>query len=228
MVPVRKPGRPLSVCPHPPQQACGCGSVTPAIPRKQTCHGGSTTSVESPASLVSGPGKSAYSSVDQAAKMPLEEKVAFKVQKSWRTSSSSKQSFDWGNVERMDVNQVTIPQFLHTICQCSRPHDTTCQSIGCSAHPYNDATQEYVESAWELWDAYIPATKQYNNYQLSLNGSASTQTPSLAHTPTSSIFESDKELDLLAADFFSSNTHLQQMVVAGTPRVVPVLKIVNA
>lgn len=37
MVPVRKPGRPLSVCPHPQDQPCSCGSVTAAIPRKQQC-----------------------------------------------------------------------------------------------------------------------------------------------------------------------------------------------
>jgi hypothetical protein len=37
MVPVRKPGRPLSACPHNPDAPCNCGHITAAIPRKQTC-----------------------------------------------------------------------------------------------------------------------------------------------------------------------------------------------
>ncbi|KAL2885633.1 Protein GRISEA [Ceratocystis lukuohia] len=36
MVPVRKPGRPLSICPHPSTKPCACG-VTAAIPKKSTC-----------------------------------------------------------------------------------------------------------------------------------------------------------------------------------------------
>ncbi|KAI0120988.1 hypothetical protein BJ170DRAFT_600313 [Xylariales sp. AK1849] len=37
MVPVRKPGRPLNACPHPPGVKCGCSDVTVAIPRKRRC-----------------------------------------------------------------------------------------------------------------------------------------------------------------------------------------------
>ncbi|RQM06162.1 hypothetical protein DH86_00003395 [Scytalidium sp. 3C] len=46
MVPVRKPGRPLSACPHPRDQPCSCGrvSVTAAIPKKQKCHCGGDSS----------------------------------------------------------------------------------------------------------------------------------------------------------------------------------------
>ncbi len=112
MVPVRKPGRPLSVCPHPPQQSCGCGSVTAAIPRKQACHCGSASHTQSPASnLVPGLAKSTGSPVGEAAQMPPEApsptKVAFKVQKSSRPSSR-KQSFDPANLERMNMNQFNM------------------------------------------------------------------------------------------------------------------------
>ena len=37
MVPVRKPGRPLSTCPCPPGRPCACGGVRVAIPKKQKC-----------------------------------------------------------------------------------------------------------------------------------------------------------------------------------------------
>lgn len=117
MVPVRKPGRPLSVCPHPPQQACGCGSVTAAIPRKQTCHCGSNTHAQSAAAHngVPGPGKSRSSSFDRAggppmpAEAPSPTKVTFKVQKSSsKPSTGRKQSFDPVNFERMDMSQVNL------------------------------------------------------------------------------------------------------------------------
>lgn len=47
MVPVRKPGRPLSACPHPRNQPCFCGGVTAAIPRKQKCHCGTDAKPDS-------------------------------------------------------------------------------------------------------------------------------------------------------------------------------------
>lgn len=47
MVPVRKPGRPLSACPHPAsRRPCSCAQVTAAIPRKQKCGCGPTTTTQ--------------------------------------------------------------------------------------------------------------------------------------------------------------------------------------
>ncbi len=46
MVPVRKPGRPLSTCPCPPGRPCACGGVKVAIPRKQKCGCGPEASSE--------------------------------------------------------------------------------------------------------------------------------------------------------------------------------------
>lgn len=107
MVPVRKPGRPLSACPHPQDQACGCGSVTAAIPRKQTCHCGSD-----PPAKGMGSHHASRSSVSSVTDLPSPTKVTFKVQKTTsRPPSSRKQSFDPANFERMDVNQLNVQQF---------------------------------------------------------------------------------------------------------------------
>jgi hypothetical protein len=104
MVPVRKPGRPLSACPHPKDQPCGCGSVTAAIPRKQACHCGSDTPVSTPPLMP----QRANSTPDAASPTQL----SFKVQKTTsRPPSSRKQSFDPANLERMDLNQVNIVPF---------------------------------------------------------------------------------------------------------------------
>ena len=100
MVPVRKPGRPLSACPHGQMQSCTCGGVTAAIPRKQTCRCGGDTPASTPP----------VTQVNSAAitEIPSPTKVAFKVQKSSRPSSNRKSSIGAGNVERMDLNNVNI------------------------------------------------------------------------------------------------------------------------
>lgn len=108
MVPVRKPGRPLSACPHPRDQTCGCGtqSVTAAIPRKQACHCGSNT--PAPAQGAGPPQVSKPS--NGLADLPSPTKSTFKIQKpnQQRPGSSRKQSFDPANLQRMDLNQVNI------------------------------------------------------------------------------------------------------------------------
>ncbi|EPE32569.1 Zinc copper-regulated transcription factor [Glarea lozoyensis ATCC 20868] len=111
MVQVRKPGRPLSQCPHPGGQACMCGSVTAAIPRKQTCHCGNESQPATAAPLVntnipSGDTDSMLSD------LPSPTKAPFKVQKSVRPQSQGrKQSFDPSNFARMDMNSVNILPF---------------------------------------------------------------------------------------------------------------------
>lgn len=106
MVPVRKPGRPLSACPHPRDQPCGCGSVTAAIPRKQTCHCGTSTPPTSSGQAT--PQDSHGGSTDA----PSPTKPTFKVQKTTsRPQSSRKQSFDPANFERMDMNSINIVPF---------------------------------------------------------------------------------------------------------------------
>jgi hypothetical protein len=108
MVPVRKPGRPLSACPHPRDQACGCGGVTAAIPRKHTCHCGGDTSVPvpTPIELVPRDGNGSLAEASSPTRGPS------KIQKaSARPQSNRKLSFDPANFERMDMNSVNIVPF---------------------------------------------------------------------------------------------------------------------
>lgn len=104
MVPVRKPGRPLSQCPHPGGQNCMCGSVTAAIPRKQGCHcGGSGPTNMAPIQLIP------RSSLAQGLSNPISPtKPSFKIQKSSGPSSSRRQSYDPANLERMDMSSVNV------------------------------------------------------------------------------------------------------------------------
>lgn len=107
MVPVKKPGRPLSACPHPRDQQCGCGGVTAAIPRRQTCGCGTSTP---PLSGQATPQHSHGDSMD--ASSPTNP--TFKVQKTTsRPSSSRKQSYDPANFGRVDMNSVNIVPFEH-------------------------------------------------------------------------------------------------------------------
>lgn len=106
MVPVRKPGRPLSSCPHPSSRPCSCAAVTAAIPRKQKCRCGTSDPVETENKSE----KDASSS--SAATPPSPSKIAtagFRVQKSGaKAGPSRKQSVDITGLQRMDANQLNI------------------------------------------------------------------------------------------------------------------------
>ncbi|CAG9943757.1 unnamed protein product [Clonostachys rosea f. rosea IK726] len=108
MVPVRKPGRPLSSCPHPPSKPCSCGQVTAAIPRKQKCNCGPST----PATQIAGAtnGDSTTEDSDTKSPSPTGSKApstSFRVQKT-RRGSTRKQSIDPTSVERTDQSQLNI------------------------------------------------------------------------------------------------------------------------
>lgn len=106
MVPVRKPGRPLSACPHPRDRPCNCGSVTAAIPKKQACGcGGNTSSAPSAEPTLQDSGPS-------PAEPTSPTKATFKVQKPFiKSHSNRKQSLDISQIERMDMNNVNIVSF---------------------------------------------------------------------------------------------------------------------
>ncbi|PNY29600.1 Protein GRISEA [Tolypocladium capitatum] len=105
MVPVRKPGRPLSSCPHPSSRPCSCATVTAAIPRKQKCRCG--TSEPPPADIKNDKDASAGDATP-----PSPSKAAnssFRVQKQGsKGGPSRKQSIDPVGLERMDANQLNI------------------------------------------------------------------------------------------------------------------------
>lgn len=105
MVPVRKPGRPLSTCPHPPNRACGCGSVTAALPRKQKCGCGTNNAAEAPSPTQTDP-------------VPNDAPVSptrgapgnFRIQKPPSTSKQTtrKQSFDPATLHRVDPRSMNV------------------------------------------------------------------------------------------------------------------------
>ncbi|KAI8674913.1 Copper-fist domain-containing protein [Fusarium keratoplasticum] len=108
MVPVRKPGRPLSTCPHPASRPCSCGRVTAAIPKKQPCRCGSNKSAESPTGKPEN-GDSASESTSQSPSSKTTSS-SYRVQKtSSRSSVSSRRpSVDPAALQRMDPGMLNI------------------------------------------------------------------------------------------------------------------------
>ncbi|KAI5464693.1 hypothetical protein BGZ63DRAFT_412215 [Mariannaea sp. PMI_226] len=108
MVPVRKPGRPLSTCPHPASRPCSCTQVTAAIPRKQKCHCG-TKSAES-AKVKNENGESSKLPMPQSPSKSTTP--SYRIQKTnHKTStpnSNRKQSVDPTTIERMDPNMFNV------------------------------------------------------------------------------------------------------------------------
>ncbi|KAL1877338.1 hypothetical protein VTK73DRAFT_8791 [Phialemonium thermophilum] len=99
MVPVRKPGRPLSTCPCAPGRPCACGGVKVAIPRKQQCSCGPSAGSE-PDGIKPEP----------ASEPPSPSRGAFRVQKpvNGHRQNGRKPSFDPANLERMDPGLVNV------------------------------------------------------------------------------------------------------------------------
>ncbi|ESZ91055.1 hypothetical protein SBOR_8549 [Sclerotinia borealis F-4128] len=149
MVPVRKPGRPLSACPHPKDQPCNCGSVTAAIPRKQACHCGTDTPVSTPPA----PLQRGTSIPDPTSPTQL----TFKIQKTAsRSQSNRKQSFDPVNLDRMDLNQVNIvpfdqhPQRMQIIPPNAYHVSTPSQPYGFGPSQYPIMQPQYDNISFQL------------------------------------------------------------------------------
>ncbi|KAK7422281.1 hypothetical protein QQZ08_009587 [Neonectria magnoliae] len=108
MVPVRKPGRPLSTCPHQVSRPCSCGQVTAAIPRKQKCHCG-PNSAETPEV------KAEASDLTRDATPQSPSKATnppYRIQKTTTKNgvqpSGRRESVDTTALERMDPNMLNI------------------------------------------------------------------------------------------------------------------------
>jgi len=106
------------------------------------------------------------------------------------------------------INPTTLDT-VH-ICSCG----DTCQCIGCAAHPYNDATQNYVRSAWSSMAIDQPSSSNgiYTNGHSDSNGSMSIHThglgtvsPPAAQTPSDTASGNGDEQSLSASDFFFIN-----------------------
>jgi hypothetical protein len=107
MVPVRKPGRPLSQCPHPASRPCSCAAVTAAIPRKQKCRCGTSDSSSSDVK----PEADTPTALDSTPTSPTRATPvhANRIQKAaHKGSSHSRLSIDATGLQRMDMNQLNI------------------------------------------------------------------------------------------------------------------------
>ncbi|SPO05021.1 related to putative copper-activated transcription factor [Cephalotrichum gorgonifer] len=135
MVPVRKPGRPLSLCPHPPSRQCGCAGVTAAIPRKQTCHCG-TSKPSAPKGSAS-PEEASPAPSDPSTKSPTQSGAtpsSFRVQKASKPSRPSrKASIDPATLERMDASQIHIVPAYDARQQAQTRNGTTMHHVPAAA-----------------------------------------------------------------------------------------------
>jgi hypothetical protein len=95
MVEVRKPGRPLSTCAHPPGRRCQCGGITAAIPKRNNCACPSHSSPSTP-----------IKHEDEVPMSPT-SKANFRVDRSASKTSSSKQFYP-SALLRMDAGSVNV------------------------------------------------------------------------------------------------------------------------
>ncbi|KAK4242759.1 hypothetical protein C8A03DRAFT_11074 [Achaetomium macrosporum] len=100
MLPVRKPGRPLSSCPCPPGRPCVCGGVRVAIPKKQKCGCPTEAAKET----------EKHEKEPSPAETPTSPtRQSFRVAKpNGSKASTRKHSVDLVNLERMDPNSINV------------------------------------------------------------------------------------------------------------------------
>ncbi|KAI6246356.1 hypothetical protein HI914_05698 [Erysiphe necator] len=106
MVPVRKPGRPLSSCPHLKDHLCSCNSITAAIPRKQVCQCSISSSTKNT-------NVAARATPSSSVVMPLSPgKPTFRIDKIYQKSHLKRKSSGVTNLERMNTCQFHNHQSL--------------------------------------------------------------------------------------------------------------------
>lgn len=102
-----------------------------------------------------------------------------------------------------------VADTVHTCC-CG----DSCECIGCAAHPYNDASQSYVRSAYQSMTADLSGGEMYTNGQPHTNGvgngngngtMAEPIASPTANTPSSTTSGNAEEQSLSASDFFFVN-----------------------
>ena len=104
MIPVRKPGRPLSSCPHQKGKPCNCNNITAAIPRNGKCGCGTAEPITIDTRE---PVKTESSVPDITPMSPT--KTTFRVQKhATPKSPSRKQSYDISLLGQMDPSSVNV------------------------------------------------------------------------------------------------------------------------
>ncbi|KAI1827021.1 hypothetical protein F4861DRAFT_465467 [Xylaria intraflava] len=108
MVAVRKPGRPLSSCPHQKGKPCTCNNITAAIPRNAQCECGTPAPITAPTKAVV---KTEPTASDIAPRSPMSptKMTSFRVQKPTTTKPPiRKQSYDVSRLGQMDPNVINM------------------------------------------------------------------------------------------------------------------------
>ncbi|KAM0251663.1 hypothetical protein ACHAQJ_008077 [Trichoderma viride] len=107
MVPVRKPGRPLSSCPHPASRPCTCAAVMAAIPKSQKCPCGTA---EEASSRKTADRETSNGMVTPPSPAPKGTATtpAYRVQKTSSKNGAGKKQIDPAGLERMDASQLNI------------------------------------------------------------------------------------------------------------------------
>ena len=85
-------------------------------------------------------------------------------------------------------------------CKCGE----SCQCIGCAAHPYNEATQNYVRSAWDTVAEEAPGAQE------DVNG---------GHTPAAAATNGNLDIKLNEADGTSSITNTADSTIQSPPPI---------
>ncbi|KAI1132863.1 hypothetical protein F5Y10DRAFT_291815 [Nemania abortiva] len=105
MIPVRKPGRPLSSCPHQKGKPCNCNNITAAIPRNSKCGcGTSEPTITNTRTVVK-----TEPPTPEVAPMSPTRMASFRVQKhATPKSPSRKQSYDISLLSQMDPGSINV------------------------------------------------------------------------------------------------------------------------
>ncbi|OTB00932.1 hypothetical protein M426DRAFT_26156 [Hypoxylon sp. CI-4A] len=237
LVPVRKPGRPLSTCPHPPGKTCECRHVTAALPKGGICRcdGRPAKKVNGTPTLVKAepPESSPVSPTKQ-------QQPSFRIQKS--APKPARRQSDVSSLQRMDAGNFNFSNgadnnFLAASANAPAPPDwgsylTPMQN---GAHQYstypnitptldttmNSSLLGINGSIMDL--SSVPHAG--NEISENSNGSSGTLTPGTSgspyHTPTSSNGDSSQELPLEGTRSCCSQRAQQPSQIQQTPQVQP-------
>ncbi|KAI1373522.1 hypothetical protein F4677DRAFT_218070 [Hypoxylon crocopeplum] len=202
MIPVRKPGRPLSTCPHPPGRTCQCGpKVTVALPKGAACRcGGEHRKANGTAAIVKA------EPAENPPPMSPTRHASFRIQKSSVPRQGRRPSVDTSALERMDPNSVNLIGAANIMS--AAPGNAMGQiSSAASAHYSNyvpppdpwafshstmprDTTMESSLLTFNVGAMQVPQTPSSGNGISGPSDSSGTLTPGTSgspyHTPTSS------------------------------------------
>lgn len=180
MVPVRKPGRPLSTCPHPASRPCFCAGVTAAIPKKQPCRCGPGSKSTKAASIKKEPVDGETSGGEITPPSPARaSSSSFKVSKPSTKNSAARLSLDPMGLARMDPSQLhmlsspgvaSVNPLANGIATTMAPMPSYTQAIGVNAMTESFAPQ-FQQHAHTLQAPFTGPTGPMNGQIAATNGS---------------------------------------------------------